>query len=154
MKILSFIIPSYNSARFLDKCIGSFLDPDVTDRLDIIIVNDGSTDETPQVAQAYADRYPGCVRLINQVNKGHGGALNTLADVVGGSCACSRGDQVVTLSCTMEFLRPGRGEKIFCTARPRKMGSNVCVIGVELTDTEQKPVASGTFTYYVVKKAE
>ena len=77
MKILSFIIPSYNSARFLDKCIGSFLEPKVLDRLDIIVVNDGSTDETPVVAQGYADRYPGSVRLINQVNKGHGGALNT-----------------------------------------------------------------------------
>ena len=42
MKTLSFIIPSYNSARFLDKCIGSFLDPQVIDQLDIIIVNDGS----------------------------------------------------------------------------------------------------------------
>ena len=77
MKILSFIIPSYNSARFLDKCIGSFLDPKVLDRLDIIVVNDGSTDETPVVAQGYVDRYPGSIRLINQVNKGHGGALNT-----------------------------------------------------------------------------
>ena len=77
MKTLSFIIPSYNSARFLDKCIGSFLDPKVLDRLDIIVVNDGSTDETPVVAQGYVDRYPGSVRLINQVNKGHGGALNT-----------------------------------------------------------------------------
>ena len=77
MKTLSFIIPSYNSAQFLDKCIGSFLDPKVIDRLDIIIVNDGSTDDTPQVAQKFCDRYPDSVRLINQVNKGHGGALNT-----------------------------------------------------------------------------
>lgn len=77
MKTLSFIIPSYNSAQFLDKCIGSFLDPKVIDRLDIIIVNDGSTDDTPAVAQKFCDRYPGSVRLINQVNKGHGGALNT-----------------------------------------------------------------------------
>ena len=77
MKTLSFIIPSYNSAQFLDKCIGSFLDPQVIDRLDIIIVNDGSTDDTPAVAQKFCDRYPGSIRLINQENKGHGGALNT-----------------------------------------------------------------------------
>lgn len=77
MKTLSFIIPSYNSAHFLDKCIGSFLDPKVIDRLDIIIVNDGSTDDTPAAAQKFCDRYPGSVRLINQENKGHGGALNT-----------------------------------------------------------------------------
>ena len=77
MKILSFIIPSYNSAKFLDKCIGSFLDPGIMDRLDVIIVNDGSTDDTPVVAQKFCDRYPDSVRLINQENKGHGGALNT-----------------------------------------------------------------------------
>ena len=77
MKTLSFIIPSYNSSQFLDKCIGSFLDPGIIDRLDIIIVNDGSTDDTPVVAQKFCDRYPDSVRLINQVNKGHGGALNT-----------------------------------------------------------------------------
>ena len=77
MKTLSFIIPSYNSSRFLDKCIGSFLDPGIIDQLDIIIVNDGSTDDTPAVAQKFCDRYPDSVRLINQENKGHGGALNT-----------------------------------------------------------------------------
>ncbi len=76
-KILSVIIPSYNSQQFLDKIIPSFLDPEVIAYLDLIIVNDGSTDDTAAVAQGYCDQYPGSVRLINQVNKGHGGALNT-----------------------------------------------------------------------------
>ena len=84
MKTLSFIIPSYNSSQFLDKGIGSFLDPNIIDRLDIIIVNDGSTDDTPIVAQKFCDRYPDSIRLINQVNKGHGGALNT-------GCAAAQG---------------------------------------------------------------
>ena len=53
MKTLSFIIPSYNSAQFLDKGIGSFLDPGIIDRLDIIIDNDGSTEDTPLVAQKF-----------------------------------------------------------------------------------------------------
>ena len=77
MKILSFIIPSYNSQQYLDKCIPSFLDEEVIDKLDIIIVNDGSTDQTVEVAQKYCDQYPDSVRLISQPNKGHGGALNT-----------------------------------------------------------------------------
>ena len=77
MKILSFIVPSYNSARFLDKAIPSFLNEAVLDKLDIIIVNDGSTDETPVIARKYCDAHPNSVRLINQENKGHGGALNT-----------------------------------------------------------------------------
>lgn len=77
MKILSFIIPSYNSRDFVGKCVESMLCPEILDKLDIIIVNDGSTDDTVQIAQDYCDRYPGSVRLISQENKGHGGALNT-----------------------------------------------------------------------------
>ena len=76
-KILSFIIPSYNSQGFLDKCIPSFANAEVLDELDIIIVNDGSQDDTAAVAEKYCQMYPGSVRLISQENKGHGGALNT-----------------------------------------------------------------------------
>lgn len=76
-KILSFIIPSYNSQGFLDTCIPSFANGEVLDELDIIIVNDGSQDDTAAVAKKYCQMYPGSVRLISQENKGHGGALNT-----------------------------------------------------------------------------
>lgn len=77
MKILSFIVPSYNSERFLDKVIPSFTSSEVLDQLDVIIVNDGSKDRTPEIAEKYCSLYPDSVRLINQENKGHGGALNT-----------------------------------------------------------------------------
>lgn len=76
-KILSFIIPSYNSQGFLDTCIPSFAHEKVLGELDIIIVNDGSQDDTAAVAEKYCRMYPGSVRLISQENKGHGGALNT-----------------------------------------------------------------------------
>lgn len=77
MKIVSFIIPSYNSEKYLDTCIPSFIAESVLDKLDIIIVNDGSKDATAQIAEKYCRMYPGSVRLISQENKGHGGALNT-----------------------------------------------------------------------------
>ena len=77
MKILSLIVPAYNSENFLDKCIPSFCDGTVLDALDIIIVNDGSTDKTAHVADKYCRLYPNSIRLISQENKGHGGALNT-----------------------------------------------------------------------------
>lgn len=77
MKLLSFIIPSYNCRQFLSKCVESMLCPEVLQKLDIIIVNDGSSDDTAAIAQTYCDRYPQSVRLISQENKGHGGALNT-----------------------------------------------------------------------------
>lgn len=84
MKILTFIIPAYNSAAFLDKCISSMLMPEVLDKLEIIVVNDGSTDTTAEIAQSYCGKYPDTVRLISQENKGHGGALNT-------GCAAAQG---------------------------------------------------------------
>lgn len=84
MKILSFIIPSYNCSAFLPKCIDSMLHPKLLDQLEIIVVNDGSTDNTALVAQEFVEKYPQAVRLINQENKGHGGALNT-------GCAAAQG---------------------------------------------------------------
>ena len=84
MKILSFIIPAYNGESFLDTVIPSMLVPEILDMLEIIVVNDGSTDRTADVAQKYCDQYPGTVRLISQPNKGHGGALNT-------GCAAAQG---------------------------------------------------------------
>lgn len=77
MRILSFIIPSYNCSAFLPKCIESMLHPELLEQLEIIVVNDGSVDQTAAVAQEYVKQYPQTVRLINQENKGHGGALNT-----------------------------------------------------------------------------
>ena len=84
MKVLSFIIPSYNCRDLLGRCVESMLCPEVLDKLDIIIVNDGSSDDTAAVAQGYCNRYPDSVRLISQENKGHGGALNT-------GCAAAQG---------------------------------------------------------------
>lgn len=76
-KILSFIVPSYNCEKFLRKCIESFLCYEVSDDIEVIIVNDGSSDRTAEIAKEYCDKCNGVVKLINQENKGHGGALNT-----------------------------------------------------------------------------
>lgn len=89
-KVLSFVIPAYNSQNFLDKCIPSLTCTDVLDELDIIIVNDGSTDDTAAVAHKYCARYPDSVRLICQENRGHGGALNS-------GCMAARGKYLKAL---------------------------------------------------------
>lgn len=84
MKVLSLIVPAYNSEQYLDTCISSFLATEILDKLDIIVVNDGSTDATAAVAEKYCAAYPDSVRLISQENRGHGGALNT-------GCAAAEG---------------------------------------------------------------
>lgn len=84
MKVLTFVIPAYNSEQFLGKCIPSMLVPEILEKLEIIVVNDGSTDGTAAAAEKYCSQYPEVIRLISQENKGHGGALNT-------GCAAAQG---------------------------------------------------------------
>ena len=84
----------------------------------------------------------------------HGGALATLADTVGGCCACSTGGNCVTASSTLEFLRPAYGEKIFCEATPKKLGRKLSVVQLVMTDTKGKVVATGTYTFFMIDSVQ
>lgn len=75
-KILSFLIPAYNSQPYLKKCLDSFIVPEALDKIEVIVVNDGSTDETPAIAEEYVIRYPNTFQLLNKINGGHGSAIN------------------------------------------------------------------------------
>ena len=75
MKLLSIAIPCYNSQQYMRKCVDSLLAGG--EEIEIIIIDDGSEDETGQIADDYALRYPGIVRVIHQENGGHGAAVNT-----------------------------------------------------------------------------
>lgn len=76
MKLLSIVIPCYNSENYMRKCIESLL-PGGED-VEIIIVDDGSErDRTAQIADEYAARYPSIVKAVHQENGGHGAAVNT-----------------------------------------------------------------------------
>lgn len=75
MKLLTFAVPCYNSEAYLEKCIDSLL-PGGED-VEILIVDDGSTDATPVIADRYEKQYPSIVRAIHKENGGHGSAVNT-----------------------------------------------------------------------------
>lgn len=75
MKTVSFAIPCYNSAAYMDACIESILK--CGDDIEIIVVNDGSTkDNTAEKADAWAAKYPDIIRAVHQENGGHGAAVN------------------------------------------------------------------------------
>lgn len=74
MKLLSVAIPCYNSEAYMEKCIDSLLVGG--EEVEILIVDDGSTDKTAEIADAYAEKYPTIVRAIHQENGGHGEAVN------------------------------------------------------------------------------
>lgn len=74
MKTISFVVPCYNSQDYMAKCIDSILV--CGDDIEVLIVDDGSTDDTAKIADQYEADHPGIVRAIHQKNAGHGGALN------------------------------------------------------------------------------
>ena len=74
MKLLSIAIPCYNSQDYMERCIKSLLPGG--DDVEIIIVNDGSHDMTPEIADAYQKKYPCIVKAVHQENGGHGEAVN------------------------------------------------------------------------------
>ena len=75
MKLLSIVVPSYNSQDYLERCVDSLLIGD--EDVEVLIVDDGSKDRTAEIADAYEAKYPGVVRAIHKENGGHGSAVNT-----------------------------------------------------------------------------
>ena len=77
MKLLSIIIPLYNSAKWLPKCLDSVLNQDVPlDNMEIVCINDGSLDNSEQIALQYRVKYPDTIVVLSQENQGPSGARN------------------------------------------------------------------------------
>lgn len=78
MKYISFAIPCYNSAAYMDRAVESILKGG--EDVEIIIVNDGSKDDTSKIAHEYEEKYPTIVRAVDKENGGHGDAVNVGLD--------------------------------------------------------------------------
>lgn len=74
MKLISFTVPCYNSAEYMRKCIDSLLTGG--DDVEIIIINDGSKDDTLKIAQEYSEKHPDTVSVVDKENGGHGSGVN------------------------------------------------------------------------------
>lgn len=75
-KLLTISVASYNIEPYIDKLMESIIASDVLDKIEVLIVNDGSTDHTAQKAAAYQAAFPNTVRLISKANGGHGSTIN------------------------------------------------------------------------------
>lgn len=76
-KLLSIIIPTYNMERFLRKCLDSLVLPDKQmEKLEILVINDGSKDLSSSIGHEYESRYPQSIRVIDKDNGNYGSCIN------------------------------------------------------------------------------
>lgn len=71
--LVTFVVPCYNSAEYMANAVDSLLE--ANHYCEILLINDGSTDDTSKIAHAYADRF-GNIRAVDQENANWGGAVN------------------------------------------------------------------------------
>ncbi|MFE6996664.1 glycosyltransferase [Microbacterium sp. NPDC057659] len=73
---VSLIVPIYNVEEFLAECLASIEAQTIFERVEVLLVDDGSTDSSGAIAADFADRHPNA-RLITRANGGLGAARNT-----------------------------------------------------------------------------
>ena len=84
-KLLSVIVPSYNMERYLPQCLESLVvSPELMERLEVLVVNDGSQDRTGEIAHAFAAKWPETFRVIDKPNGHYGSCVNAALPMVRG----------------------------------------------------------------------
>jgi glycosyltransferase involved in cell wall biosynthesis len=76
-KLLTVVVPVYKVEKFINKCLDSLIVPDeLMEKLEVIVVNDGTPDNSAIMAKEYEKKYPQTFRVIDKENGGHGSAWN------------------------------------------------------------------------------
>ena len=84
-KILSICIPTYNMEALLSRCLDSFiLEKEYLNKLEIIVVNDGSKDGSSEIAHQYSNKYPHSYIVIDKQNGNYGSCINAALKVASG----------------------------------------------------------------------
>lgn len=76
-KIVSIIIPVFKVEPYINKCLDSLIiAPELMEKMDVLIINDGTPDRSAEISREYVKRFPGIFRQIDKENGGHGSVWN------------------------------------------------------------------------------
>ncbi len=75
-KILSISVAAYNVEQYIEQLLDSIIAANVNDKVEVLVVNDGGTDRTLEIAKEYEKKYPGTVIPVDKPNGGHGSTIN------------------------------------------------------------------------------
>ena len=76
MTILTIAIPIYNMEQWLSKNLATYCDSTLIGRLEILCLNNASTDRSREIIDQYVQEYPQMFTLINRNSRGYGGSIN------------------------------------------------------------------------------
>lgn len=76
-KVLTVIVPVYNMEKYIRQCLESLVIGEALDRIEVLVVLDGSKDGSAEIAYEFVEQYPDTFRIIYKANGGHGSAINT-----------------------------------------------------------------------------
>ena len=138
---LTVIVPVYNTGHYVGECLDSILSQEVDFDMEVIAVNDGSTDDSSDILHDKAT-YDPRLRVIDQQNRGFSGARNVAIDKAAGSALCFvDSDDVIApghLQHLWDALSEGRGD--FVSGVYSRMSENGYVFGpAERTRTHGGP---------------
>lgn len=84
MKVLTILVPVYNTEKYIKRCLDSVLLKDVVDDIEVLVVSDGSKDGSVEIAKKYEQKYPGTLKVIEKENGGHGSTINKGLELASG----------------------------------------------------------------------
>ncbi len=132
---VSLVIATFNHGRFLAEALDSAV-AQTLKGVEIVVVDDGSTDDTPAVLARYAGR----IRAVRQPNRGLAAARNT-------GLATARGTYVGFLDADDVLMPTKLAEQVAVLAREPTVGWTYCDVLIETTATGTEMRASERFGY-------
>lgn len=112
---LSVVIPVYNTEKYIGDCLRSVLTQEISFDIEVIVVNDGSTDSSLEIVNKFALR-DSRVKVINQSNQGFSGARNIAIDHIGGNYLCFVDSD--------DMLAPGHLQHLWDGFKSKRGGNN------------------------------
>lgn len=76
-KVLSISVASYNLGDLIRENLSSFCDSEIIDKIEVLVTDDGSKDNTPDIVQEYVEKFPESIKLIRKENGGPGSTVNS-----------------------------------------------------------------------------
>ena len=76
-KLLTIVVPVYKVEPYINKCLDSLIiAPELMEKMDVLVINDGTPDHSAEMSREYVKRFPGIFRQIDKENGGHGSVWN------------------------------------------------------------------------------